>query len=140
MSSSVVPSPVLWLEGEIKDCFPILHIGLVPQGWIQSNVDSIKTLLREVRCDSLWCKDAWSASLFQIWGGFVQIPSLRACPNVETNAEGFPYSGNCSMLCGVDVYPPFAGLSLWSGRAWARPLGTSTTPVYCTRQGQVEQQ
>ena len=43
MSSSVVPSPVLWLEGEIKDCFPILHIGLVPQGWIQSNVDSIKT-------------------------------------------------------------------------------------------------
>ena len=53
MSSSVVPSPVLRLEGEIKDCFPILHIGLVPQGWLQSNVDSIKTLLREVRCDSL---------------------------------------------------------------------------------------
>ena len=53
MSSSVVPSPVLWLERETKDCFPILHIGLVPQGWIQSNVDSIKTLLREVRCDSL---------------------------------------------------------------------------------------
>ena len=40
----------------------------------------------------------------QIWGGFIQIPSLRACPNVETNTEEFPYSGNCSVLCGVDVY------------------------------------
>ena len=53
MSSSVVPSPVLWLEGETKDCFPILHIKLVPQGWIHSTVDSINALLREVRCDSL---------------------------------------------------------------------------------------
>ena len=40
----------------------------------------------------------------QIWGGFIYITSVRACPNVETNTEGFPYSGNCSKLYGVDVY------------------------------------
>ena len=53
MSSSVVPSAVLWLAGEIKNCFPILHIELVLQGRIQSNADSIKTPLREDRCDAL---------------------------------------------------------------------------------------
>ena len=127
MSSSVVPSPVLWLEGEIKDCFPILHIELVPQGWFSQMWILSKHYLKKSGVTPCWLVQGCirSASLFQIWGGFIQIPSLRACPNVETSTDGFPYSGNCSMLCGVDVClrsGPFAGLSLPGDfRSWESP-------------------
>ena len=66
-------------------------------------MDSIKTL----HCDSLLAGARMHGLVLPDLGRFHpldEIPNLRACPNVETNTEGFPYSGNYSMLCGVDVY------------------------------------
>ena len=87
------------VRGRNKRLFPILHIKLVPQGWIQSTVDSIRALLREVRCDSLLPGARMHGLLLSSRFGEVSSKSgLRPCPNVETNTEGFHYSGNCSML------------------------------------------